>query len=199
MALEDILKRIQEKNKRDISNIKREASKKCKKIEKEGKEEIKRLDEQNKRESEEKISRLKEHMFQEARLNMAKKELEAKSDLIEEVSQGAIKKFKELPEKDYMSWLKKTVKEIAEPGESEIILPTNFKKKQDIKELLQEVNREFKGKKHIRLSDEARDVNTGFILKQSRKEFNCSFQSLLEERADSLRVKVSQLLFGKKN
>jgi V/A-type H+-transporting ATPase subunit E len=195
MAIEDILKKIGQKNQKDIEHIKKEAFEKCKQIKKETEGEIKELKEKSKNEAKTSVASLKEHMLQEARLKIAKGILETKSDILDEIFEEALQKLGNLSTQEYLTWMEEMLLKVVEPGENEIILPKEVMKKQDIEKFLKRVNERLKSRSCIKLSKETREIGGGFILKRQRKEINSSFKSLLEEKLNSLRIKISQLLF----
>ena len=196
MGIEDILKKIEEKNEKDIEHIKKEAIEKCEGINREIEKEIKELKEKNGNEAKAKSKKLKEHMLQEARLKIAKGILKTKSDILYDISREALERLENLSTQEYLSWMGRIILKVAEPGEDEIILSIKANRKRDIEELLKRVNEKLKGKSFIKLSNEMREMDGGFVLKRPRKEINCSFKSLLEEKSNSLRIKTSKLLFG---
>jgi V/A-type H+-transporting ATPase subunit E len=195
MGLEDILKKISQKNKKDIEHIKKEASKKCDETRKETKSEIQKLKENSRNEAKTSATSLKEHMLQEARLKIAKGILKTKSDILDEIFKEALQKLENLSNKEYFTWMEKMILKVVEAGENEIILPKEVAKKQNIEEFLKKLNKRLQTKSRIKLSKEKKNIGGGFILKRPRKEINCTFKSLLEEKLNSLRIKVGQLLF----
>lgn len=197
MALEDILKKIEKKNKKDIGRIKKEAKKKCMDINKETERLTKEFNEENRRASDLKAKKLKESMLQNARLKLAQEILKTKSSAINAIFEEALNRLKNLPADDYVSWVNKTILRTAEPGENEIILPPKFLKVVDTTKFLEDVNKKLKSKSRIKFSknSQKQGVESGFILKKQRKEINCSFQSLLDEKRNDIRLKVNKILF----
>jgi len=195
MALKDILKKIEEKNKKDIKHIKKEAQKKCKGINEETEALIREMKEKNERKAHSDAKKLKENMLQNARLKMAKEELKMKSEAIGAVFAEALNKLENLPDKEYMGWMEKTILDVIEPGENEIILPPKFIKRVNAKDFLQNINKKLNGKSRIELSKNIQEIAGGFILKKPKKEINCSFVSLLEEKSNDIKLKINQLLF----
>ena len=199
MAIEDILKKIEQKDQKDIEHINKEACEKCEETKRETEKEIKELKEKSKNESKVKAKSLKEHMLQEARLKIAKEILKTENDILDDISQGALQKLENLSPQEYLTWMEGMILKVVEPGENEIILPKEVMRKQDIEGFLKRVNEKLKGKSYIKLSKETREIGGGFILKRPREEINCSFKSLLGEKLNSLRIKVSKLLSERKD
>lgn len=195
MALEDILKKIEEKYQKDVGHVKREAKEKCNVIKKEIDAEIKELRKKSVADANTNAQRLKEHMLQDARLKVAKGILKAKSDVLDGVFKEALRKLESLSPKDYITWMGKIILKVVEPGENEIILPKRFIKASDIEEFLKDINKKLNGRSRVKLSKKVEEISGGFMLKKPKKEINCSFKSILEEKRNNLKVKISKLLF----
>lgn len=195
MALEDILKKIEEKHHKDVKHIENETKEKCRQIKQEIDKEIKEL----RKKSEDAISsgaqRLKENMLQDARLKTAKELLKVKSNILEEVFKTALGKLEELPFKDYVSWMQRVIPQIIEPDENEIVLPGKLLKDGGIDKFIKDINKKLNGVGRIKLSKNTKEITGGFILKKPKKETDCSFKSILEEKRNNLKVKISKLLF----
>ncbi len=195
MALEDILKKIEEKNRKDIKHIKKEAREKCKDINEETEAFIWELKEKNKREAHSRAEKLKENLLQNARLKMAKETLKAKSEAVNAIFSEALNKLENLYDKEYVNWTEKTILNVIEPGENEIILPAKFTKRVGVRVFLENINKKLDGKSRVKLSKSTQKIRGGFILKQQRKEINYSFESLLEEKRNDVKLKISRILF----
>ena len=191
MALEDILKKIEQRNRKESAQVKKEASKKCNALKKEAAGEVKRIEERGEIEAKQKAADLKKRLIQEARLSISKEILKTKSDIVDEVFEQALKKLENLPKKDFFLWLGKTIKKVHEPGKSQILVRMKDVSRKDVKEFLEKS----KDIKNIGLSKESSGIESGFVLKRPRKETNCTFASLLGEESNKLRIKTGKILF----
>ncbi|MBU1766906.1 MAG: V-type ATP synthase subunit E, partial [Candidatus Omnitrophica bacterium] len=57
-------------------------------------------------------------------------------------------------------------------------------------------NEKLQDKSSIKIAEDKEEITGGFILKKPKKEINCSFKSLIEEKRNDLKVKISRILFG---
>ena len=195
MALEDILKKIEEKHQKDIKHIESETKEKCRKIKQEIDKEIKELQKKSENTIKAGAQKLKENMLQDARLKIAREVLKTKSDMLEEVFKNALRKLEELPVEDYISWMENIIPQTIEPGENEIILPKKLLKSDVIGRFMKDINKKLSGRSRIKLSKDTEEITGGFILKKPKKEADCSFKSILEEKRNNLKVKINKLLF----
>lgn len=196
MALEDILKKIEEKNQKDVWHIKKKAREQCKTIEQEIMKEVSELKAKNIQEVKVSTQKLTEYMLQEARVKKAKDILKTKSDILDAVFNEALKKLENLPTKKYMKWIERMVLQVIEPGENKIVLPKQFCKVVALEEFLKQINEKLQDKSSIKIAEDKEEITGGFILKKPKKEINCSFKSLIEEKRNDLKVKISRILFG---
>jgi len=195
MALKDILEKIEKDNEAEIALIKKEAKEKCDGINKETEQIIKEIREKNRHAANLKSEKLKEKILQDARLKMAKEILIKKSEVISSVFKETLDALENLSVKEYIEWVGEKMSEVIEPGENEIILPQHFLAKINVKEFFKNINEGLGGKSRVKLSKSSQELKSGFILKKQKKEVNCSFQSLLEEKRNDIKLKISQVLF----
>ena len=196
MALEDILKKIKEKNQKDIWHIKKNAREQCKTIEQEIMKEVAELKAKNIQEVKVSTKKLTEYMLQDARVRKAKDILKTKSDILDAVFNEALKKLENLPTKEYMKWIERMALQVIEPGENKIVLPKQFSKMVALEEFLKQINEKLQDKSSIKIAEDKEEITGGFVLKKPKKEMNCSFKSLIEEKRNDLKVKISRILFG---
>ncbi|HIE43223.1 MAG TPA: hypothetical protein EYP78_00295 [Candidatus Omnitrophica bacterium] len=195
MGLDEILEKIEQKNRKDIESIRRQTQQRCEEIKREAEREAEELKRRGKDEATKKADELKQHILQEARLHVSREILKTKSRILDEAFEEALGRLESLPVKEYLDWMEKLLLRTLELGENEIILSRKDTERFDVEEFLGRVNEKVMGRSSVKISSENRPINGGFILKQKRKEINCSFQSLLEEKLDALRVKIGRMLF----
>lgn len=195
MALKDILNKIEEKNRQDIEHLKEETKEKCRQINEEIQKELEEIGAKENNAAKASAKKLKEQMLQDARLKASKSLLKAKSDMLNEVFEEALETLVNLPAEDYISWMAALIPKVAEPGENELILPGKIAKSRVIEGFLDDINGKLGSKSRIKLSKDTREIVGGFILKKPKKEINCSFRSLLEEKRNDIKLKISKILF----
>ncbi|MDD5454264.1 MAG: V-type ATP synthase subunit E [Candidatus Ratteibacteria bacterium] len=197
MALKDILKRIEQQSQADIASVNKEAKEKCAAISKETEGIIRELKEKNRYAASLKAKKTKEYLLQEARIKMAQEKLKKKGEVLDSIFKESLDRLEKIADKEYMSWMGKAISNVIEPGENEIVLSQKFIRSIDTKNFLETINKKLENKSWVKLSKDTRteEIKGGFILKKRKKEINCSFESLLEEKRNDIKLKISQILF----
>ena len=120
--------------------------------------------------------------------------LRTKQEIISEMLAAAVARVKALPEDEYFALILRMVEKYSQPKDGVI----RFGKK-DIERLpagfVEKINRLSKGK--LVLSDEAADIDAGFILIYGGIEENCSFDAIFTSEDEALKDRAGKLLFGK--
>jgi len=124
-------------------------------------------------------------------LNIKKKILLKKQEIINDIIKTAEDQLNALSEGAYFDLLFTMVKKFSTGDEGTVIfsendknrMPENFKKK-----LSSEC-------KNLKISDETAKIDSGFILSYGGIEENCSFKALFESNIELLQDKVHTLLF----
>jgi len=194
MGLNELLDKIGEKSTAEIAQVKKQALKQAKEIKGSGGEEAKKIKEEGKEKSSQKAQSLQEKMVQHAHLETSKEVLKEKMDGLEAVFSAALESLGNLPEKEFLPWVENLVLQSIEEGKAEIIVREKDRSKISA-DFLKEMNRKLGGRSELKFSSQVRDIEGGFILKQGRKEINCSFEALLEEKRDALKLKLNELVF----
>ena len=136
-----------------------------------------------------------DRLVRNARLDARKELLLAKQNILDGAFQAAKQKLLELPEDQYIAWLASLACQASE-GSGEIILSSRDRGLGE--KLLAKANEALaaKGKKaELRLSDETRDIDAGFVLLDGRTEVNCSLSSILGDKRQAIASKVAEKLF----
>jgi V/A-type H+-transporting ATPase subunit E len=161
--------------------ILQEAKDKAKDIESRASDEIDRL---RKRE-EEKVLGLE-------RIELKKRGLKTRQDLIDKAFSKAFEDVTRMPEKEYRSVLKGLFEATVESGD-ETVVPGESEKALD-QGFIDSLNEE-KGWR-LRLSDERRPIRGGFFLLRGRVEVNASLEFLLGMARRTLTSEVADKLLG---
>jgi len=123
------------------------------------------------------------------------KTLEAKQALITEVIDKAYHSVLSMSAEEYFGTLKKILEKAARPAEGTICfsqadlarMPASFK--EEIRKAAEAAG----GK--LTISDERRNIESGFVLVYGGIEENCSFRAIFDEKHDELRDLVNRMLF----
>lgn len=121
--------------------------------------------------------------------------LEEKQALLTQTLEQALERLYAMPEDVYFGLLVKMTAAFAEPGEGELLLnerdlsrlPKDFEKS---------VNMALKENCKLRLSEQARPMEGGIVLKYGEVEQNCSFRAIFTSRLDEMSDRARGILFS---
>ena len=139
----------------------------------------------------------KERLMSRAQLDARNEILLAKQEAIDMVIQNATDRIKQMKDKEYFDFIENMLIENASTGEEEIIFSERDRERVQ-PSFITVINDKLNamGKKGlIKISDETRDIGSGFILKQGGLEINCSIESQIRLLRDSLEGDIANLLF----
>jgi len=131
-----------------------------------------------------------------ARLEARNSVLAEKQKVIGQIFDNASKELQSLPDREYEDLIKKLLIKATVTGEEEIIFSSRDKKRISDK-MVSDVNAALKadGKKgNLKISQETREIEGGFILKAEGVEINNSFSSLLNLLREELEYKLLEIL-----
>lgn len=133
-----------------------------------------------------------------AELEMRKGLLAVKQKMVDTAFERALEKLRNLEGKDYENMIMGMMEKAVETGNEEIILSPNDLKKFK-PEFLSTVNQRLskKGiKSNLKIAEETRNIQGGFILKGKGVEVNNSFESIIRMERDEIESQVAAILFG---
>ncbi|MDD5492312.1 MAG: V-type ATP synthase subunit E family protein [bacterium] len=132
-----------------------------------------------------------------AQLEMRKKMLTAKQEVISEIYKSIAEKINNLPEKEYLLFIRKQVLNAVETGKEQIIFPAAEAGRIGHK-LIQEINQELKSKKRsgeLTLGPVSKQLTRGFLLQQGSVVLNYSLDSILARQREETELLVAEILF----
>ena len=135
-------------------------------------------------------------MLAAARMDLQKKRLAAKVDLLNEVFEKARQKINALPEEAYLDLMSRLIMKAAQTGDEEVLVgaqETRLNQK-CIKQINQKLGPGFKG--NLRLSDEKADIDGGFILRRGKVRINASTGVLIDQMRQDLEIDLAAELFA---
>ncbi len=195
--MQAIVEKILSDAKEEAKTIKAEAQKEKKKILAEAKKEADMLKDELVREGKRKADLEAEGLIREKKIELNKERLKFKREKLEKVFEAALRKLLSLPEEEKKKIVYSMILRLAEGGE-EVIFAQN---ERQIYEgaFLERLNQELKklGKEPLRLSDEERGLEGGFVLKKGHLETNASFEVLFSYMVEREVQSVTKVLFGK--
>jgi V/A-type H+-transporting ATPase subunit E len=186
MALKDILNSISEKLQEELGKIDEDEKKAILDIQKQmAEEEKKAMDELN-AQRKKKESGMKQKMDTILKMESRNALLKSKTDLIDQVFEGALDQLKKLPDKEYESWLKKALKNVA-VSEGEIVPAKGKEKITESAVKAENMN--------LKVGD-AGKFEGGFVIRSKNVEVDNTFEAILmrQLKAD-LEITVAKTLF----
>ncbi len=138
----------------------------------------------------------KAHMLAAARMDIGKKYLTQKRELLQEVFDKAKEQLASMPDDQYRRLMKKLMMAAVETGDEEVIVDTNEKRIDH--EFIKQVNRELGPGFHgnLRLSEEKETIGSGFVLRRGKIRNNVSLAVLLDEAKKELEIELAKELFA---
>ncbi|MBQ2960966.1 MAG: V-type ATP synthase subunit E [Oscillospiraceae bacterium] len=194
-GIEKIIERINAAAAEECAAIAQKAESDCAAIRSEYEKKLQAAYESAIEKGEKEIGLDAERMLRTARLDARKELLLAKQNVLDTAFQTAKEKLLNLPEDQYIAWLASLACK-ASDGSGEIILSARDKELGE--KLLAKANEALiaKGKQAgLKLSNETRNIDAGFILLDGRTEVNCSVSSILEDSRQAMAAKVAEKLF----
>jgi len=198
MGLEEIFKSIDEKVKREVDSIKREAEEQKKKIleeaEKKAEERKKQIIKDSKKQAEE---QMRKELIK-VRREEKKKILTFKSEVMEEVFREAQNRFLNLKKEEYLSSIKQNLISNIKRGDEEIIMSPRDKELIDVN-FLDEIKKAViaKGQKpKLKFIFELNKEERGFIIKSKNVQVNATVSTLFSTIKDKEEIEVARLLFS---
>ena len=141
------------------------------------------------------VVQMRERMLRMAELDQKKVLLKVKRDVIDEVFVDALRRLTQMDGEKKKDYFEKIVLQASEDGE-EIIADANERALFDEKYIARLNAALHKaGKRPVALSEEARDLGGGFVLRRGGLEINCTYASVLNERRTGLEADVAAMLF----
>ncbi|MCI9274013.1 MAG: hypothetical protein HFE39_08685 [Clostridiales bacterium] len=188
-----------------IEQIRQEAEQAAQEQIRQGREQADKLLQEGRRQAQEKADRLSEAAQRDAEdlaarlqsataLECRKRVLLAKQRLIGEVIEQAKQSLYELPDNEYFALLERMIKThaLSQSGELKLSskdlnrLPSGF---------LDRVAKSIPAGGRLRLSEQAAQIDGGFVLVYGGIEENCSFEALFEANQEQMQDKVQSMLF----
>lgn len=131
-------------------------------------------------------------MLSMAELELKKQSLEAKQSIIDQAFDKALAKLNNLPEEKYAAMIVSALGSVGLKGGEVLIVPPQDREKFQ-KGLLKRINDKLGFE--LKLSDEDRGIQGGFIVKVDGVEINNSFETLLRMEREKVESEIADILF----
>jgi len=193
-GIERITERITEDVRREIDQLDDETRRKAAEIqarcEAQAKQESEDILARGRKAAEERVERLGSV----SRLEARKTILAAKQEMVGRAFDLAVDRLAGLPEADYTALLAKLAAGAARSGREQVVLSQKDRTRYG-KQVVTQANKLLGERGALTLSEEARPIRGGLILRGDRVEVNCSFETLVRLQRDALAAQVAQVLF----
>lgn len=199
MALEDIIKKIEEDDSSEAESILSAARAEADAIRTEAQERAEKLRAELMRKAKQRAEEHASRIEVLAGLEQRKDVLREKKRLIEEAFTKAEQTITNLSPDDYLAFLKPLILGAVESGNEEII-PSAAHRHLFTPDFIKSINDELGAQRgRLRLSEESGNFPGGFILREGNKETNLTLDSLIKSQRDNLEPSVAGVLFGEKS
>jgi len=130
-----------------------------------------------------------------ARMEIAKKLLRTRKDLLDETFAAAAEKIKNMSAKDYQQLMEKLILSAVNTGDEEIIIDKNEKRIDAafVERLNAKLSQNSRG--NLKIADSKADIEAGFILQKGRARVNGSLAVLLAAAKEKLEAELAAQLF----
>ncbi|MFS8500255.1 MAG: V-type ATP synthase subunit E family protein [Caldicoprobacter sp.] len=197
-GIDKIKQRILEDARQEAERIIKSAEEKAEEIKKAKADEAGRL---KKRLTEQNIEAAREHkrrMLVSAQLEMKKKVLAVKRDMIEAVFAGVIERISRMPDDQYREVIASMLLNAPLQGDEEVLFSVYDEHRLD-QNFLDYINEQLKKQGRngrLRLSPDRGQFKAGFILRGHKVEINCSFEAIVRALRAEMESQVAEMLFG---
>ncbi|MEN8906880.1 MAG: V-type ATP synthase subunit E [Clostridiales bacterium] len=198
-GIDKINERILSEGKKIANNTIEDANKEVKKIISEALELAKEKKESIIAEAEKEAKLTENRIISGANMDSKKDLLVAKQSLIDESFEDALKKMCDFGLDRYQKILEQLILNSVETGNESIILNERDKKRFK-NSFIVNINKKLKssGKNgEIKISDKSADIKAGVIISQNDIEINCSFESLIRMKKETIEPEIYNIFFNK--
>lgn len=195
-GIEKIIERINAASAEECAAIAQEAEKNCEAIRADYAQKVQSAYDSAVKSGELEIKLDAERLVRNAKLDARKELLGAKQEAMDMAFEAAKQKLASLGEAEYVAWLAGMACE-ASGGTGELI----FSKRDAAlaEKVVAKANEALlsQGKQGgLTVSDETRDMDTGFVLRDGRLEVNCTLSAILDMKRKDIAAAVAGMLFG---
>ncbi|UCE05898.1 MAG: hypothetical protein JSW07_20285 [bacterium] len=192
MAFDDIIKRIQKDAKKEANEIEQAAREQAEQILAEAQKKADQLHQELRAKAEQRAAQEESRIITLANLELRKQLLQERQNHIDVVFKRAFDSLANLKDQEYKNFIKNLLSSVIETGE-EVVIPPADGRFELTKQVIDDLNKEKKLK--LKLADEKKNIEAGFILQRGKQEINCSLKAIINNLRDGLEPEVAQILF----
>jgi len=197
MSANEVTEKILTEAEAQAEQVKKQADEKALQERQELQAELDSFDDQTAKLANQAVEEAKSQVLAQTRMEIAKKSLQIRNELLEQTFAAAAEKIKNMNAQDYQQLMEKLILSSASTGDEEIIIDKNEKRIDAafVERLNAKLPKDSKGK--LKLSDSKTDIRAGFILQKGKVRINGSLKVLLETAKENLQSKLAAELFSK--
>ena len=194
MAIEDILKKIEEEAEAECERILAEARAEAEKIEKEYSRRAEELKKALFEKAEARAKEEEKRLLVSEQLALRKAILSKKGELLERVYSNAKERIKALPEKEYLEIISKLVLESAISGTEELVVPQSQRELFG-ESFLKSLNDRFGNGARFTISREKGEFDWGVILREKQREIDLTLDVIFAQIIEKIESRIAEVLF----
>ncbi len=197
MSANEVTEKILTEAQAQADKIKKQAEEKALQERQKLQSELDSFDEQTAQLATKAAEEVKAQVLAQARMEIAKKSLQARNGILEQTFASAAEKIKNMDAQNYQQLMEKLLIASVRTGDEEIVIDKNEKRIDTafVERLNAKLAQNSKG--NLKLSDSKADVGAGFILQKGRIRVNGSLKVLLEAAREKIQTELAAELFGK--
>ncbi len=198
MATNDIVKKIVDDAIKSASDIFHKYEAEANKILEENKKELQKYKQEELLKIDKEVENYKKRLIQIANLDIRKKLLATKQEIVDELFKQVEEKILTFPTEKYLQYIESKIVEYIRTGNEEVIVGSNDKNK-ITQSFLDNINKKLKEKLNepgqLKLSESDGAFKAGFILVDGKIRINNSIEYVLKELREEMEPEIVNELF----
>ncbi|HOQ05815.1 MAG TPA: V-type ATP synthase subunit E family protein [Anaerohalosphaeraceae bacterium] len=196
MKAEQVVEKILSEGRQEAQRILSEAQAKVRQRRSALEEELKAFEQETEQLARQAAEDKRSRMLAAARMDLRKKILAAKADLLREVFETACRRINTMADGPYLELMGRLLMQAVVTGDEEVLVGKNETRINP--EFLKQINKRlgpgYKG--NLRPAAEKADIDGGFILRRGKVQVNCSTEVLLEQIRQQTEMELAAKLFA---
>lgn len=194
MAIEDILKRIEEESETAVEEVLEKARREAETIRAEYAKRAEDLGAELRLHAERRAREEEKRLVVSEQLDIRKALLARKREILDALYENARRRIEKMPREQYRNLIKRLIIARAVSGGEEIVAPRRHR---DIftDGFIEELRRAFPGGGSFTMADQAGDFGWGVVLREGRRVVNLSLDVLFEQLRERAEPQIAAVLF----
>lgn len=195
-GIDSLKERLLNEDRKKASEIELEAKKKAEEIISSANIKAQQILDDIKQKSEKDGKDKRDRLIARAELDSRNTILQAKQEAIDYILKTTLDRINSMSKEEYSDLIKRMIINNVHIGDEEVVL--SIKDKDRITIDIDQINKELvsKGKRGLlRINSDYANIPSGFILRKSGLEINCTFESLIRGLRDELEADIASVVF----